>query len=328
MLAARYSNDGKAVLDLSPVQREALASHLRGLAAGEFPTESRPCPVCDKVHGETLAEKDRYGIPFAVVICPDCGLIRTNPRMTQEAYASFYNSDYRALYSGQERPDDAYFRTIRPRAEIIRDFVGRNGLKIGPGSVVIEVGCGAGGILKIFQETGAHVVGCDLGDEFLAYGRTVGKMDLRRGFLRDLELVGQADLIIYSHVIEHVLDVHEELRTIRRFLKPGGGVYIEVPSVKNLWKPYQGDFLRILQNAHTYHFSLATLTNLLARGGFRLVAGDEATHSLFKIGEGGSIVNDYPAVMRHLKRAELTRHLFPFRKKELKKRLRRLLGRA
>lgn len=326
MLAARYRNDGRPVIPLTPRQQEALALHRRKLAEGAYPAESRPCPVCDRAGGEPLAEKDRYGIPLGVVICPDCGLIRTEPRMTQAAYADYYNAEYRALYNGREHPDEAYFRSRLSHGRTIHDFVRTHGVRLDASSLVVDVGCGAGGILKAFQETGCRTIGCDLGDAFLDYGRRVGGLDLRHGFLKDLVAEGPADLVIYSHVFEHILDVRAEIATIRSMLKPGGFVHIEVPSVKNLWKPYQGDFLRLLQNAHTYHFSLATVTNLFAREGFRLVAGDEAARALFTPGPGAAPKNDYPAVMRHLRRAEFTRRLHSFRKRRFREGLARLLG--
>ena len=117
-----------------------------------------------------------------------------------------------------------------------------------------------------------------------------------------------------------------EIATIRSMLKPGAFVHIEVPSVKNLWKPYQGDFLRLLQNAHTYHFSLRSLTNLFSREGFRLVGGDEAARGLFALGGGAGITNDHTAAMRHLRRAEFTRQLHGLRKWRPRALLTRLLG--
>ena len=107
---------------------------------------------------------------------------------------------------------------------------------------ILEVGCAAGGILKTFAEKGADTMGLDL--------------------------------IIYFDVLEHILFPNEELQLVRRHLRVGGMLYIALPGVKNLTHSYNNDFLQLLQNAHTYHFSLRTLQRLLANHEFCLLHGN------------------------------------------------------
>src|SRR2546426_11390628 len=45
------------------------------------------------------------------------------------------------------------------------------------------------------------------------------------------------------------------------FRSHGGLLYVEVPGVKNLARDYQNDFLRMLQNAHTYQDRKSTRLN-------------------------------------------------------------------
>jgi len=62
---------------------------------GIYLFENVPCCVCGGENFELLSEKDRYGLYVPVVICKDCGLIYTNPRMTQDAFNQFYELEYR-----------------------------------------------------------------------------------------------------------------------------------------------------------------------------------------------------------------------------------------
>src|SRR5690606_27598387 len=87
LLGRRYRNDGLPLLRLNPVQRSALASHLGKLTSGAYALEHADCPICGPGEDDLLSEKDRYGIPMRVVICRSCGLIRTTPRLTPEAFA-------------------------------------------------------------------------------------------------------------------------------------------------------------------------------------------------------------------------------------------------
>ena len=154
--------------------------------------------------------------------------------------------------------------------------------------------------------------------ERLAYGRERHGLDLVAGTLAEVEPGRRPDLVIYSHVLEHVLDVGAELDRLRGVLAPSGIVYLEVPGIKRLDAGYEDDFLRYLQNAHCYHFSLVTLTNLLAGHGFERIAGDDLVRSAFRVSDlpvAGTKADrawedDRAAVLRSLAEAERRRREF------------------
>ena len=56
----------------------------------------------------------------------------------------------------------------------------------------------------------------------------------------------KADIIIYSHVFEHILDLDKELDAIKSHLKPEGILYIEVPGIKYVHNTYEMNFLKYL----------------------------------------------------------------------------------
>lgn len=314
MLASRYDADGRPGFKLSEAERSGLDRHIQKLSAGQYVSEHAACPVCRKEGGEILARKDRYGIPLNVVICEDCGLIRTEPRMDAKSYAEFYRDEYRALYSGKDEPDENFFAEQVRHGGEIQGVLSQHGFAVGPGDLVVEVGCGAGGILEAFRAKGARVVGCDPGVFFLRFGREQKGLDLRLGFLRDLVLPKKAKVVIYSHVVEHILDLGEELKLLREILALDGVVYVEVPSVKNIHRDgYNGDLLLLLQNAHTYHFTARSLQNVMAVNGYTPLFVDEMCRGAFRPSAPLGWRSDYADVMRFLRRAELTRHLYWFR---------------
>jgi SAM-dependent methyltransferase len=311
MISKRYKDDGKTCLRLSASEKSALKVHFDKLAYRHYEFEDRACPVCGKSSGEVIAEKDRYGIPLRVVVCPDCGLIRTNPRMNQDSYSEFYGEEYRMLYSGKSEPDEEFFHDQVNHGLAIQAYLVKNGFTVRAGELVVEVGCGSGGILSVFQASGAKVLGCDLGEGFLRFGRERHDLDLRHGVLRDLVLTGKAKLVIYSHVLEHLLCVKSELDYLRSILADDGVVYIEVPSVKNIHGGgYRGDFLQLLQNAHTYHFTGRSLVNLMLVNGYRALCFDELVRGVFQADVPRPWKSDYRDVVNFLHRAEYTRHLY------------------
>lgn len=279
ILSERFINDGIASLKMNELQKETRAELLHKLCSGIYVKEAVPC-LCGFNDFQLLAEKDRYGIPLNTVICTTCGLVMSNPRMTQESCNDFYNHEYRKLYVGAERADENFFAMQYAHGLKILTFT-QPYLKDKPNKI-LEIGCGAGGILKAFQEQGHQCLGIDLGFEYVTFGAKKGLKLLSMSSQSLLEQTEtRYDLIILSHVFEHFLDIEQELKIIKALLSDDGVVYIEVPGLKNLHHSYDCDFLLYLQNAHMYHFSLQSLQNVMSGAGFHLKSGDEFVRSIF-----------------------------------------------
>ncbi len=313
MLGKRYEYDGKPIKHLNSLQIEMKRQVERKIENNIYQFEVIPCCICGSAEFKPLAGKDRYGLYMPVVICERCGLIQTNPRMNQESYNEFYNHEYRKLYTGMETPTDVFFQVQYRKGQEIFNYL--QDVQVLPkpvtGLFVFEVGCGAGGILQYFRERGCRVKGVDLGEEYLEFGQTKYGLELSVGTIADAQLDEPPDLIIYSHVLEHILTPNEELAQVYRQLSDAGMLYIELPGLKNIIRSGGMDFLRILQNAHTYHFTLTTLENLLRANGFQLVVGDETIKTVFNKSNNYEIetINDYDAVLRYLNKAEILRKL-------------------
>lgn len=92
LLSGRFKNDGKAAIMLKAVQIEALKNYRQDVEKGLYEFEKYDCECgCKYEDLITVAEKDRYGFECYTKICPKCGLLMTNPRMTQKSYDKFYN---------------------------------------------------------------------------------------------------------------------------------------------------------------------------------------------------------------------------------------------
>ncbi|HRJ41999.1 MAG TPA: class I SAM-dependent methyltransferase [Caldilineaceae bacterium] len=304
LLSPRYARNGEAHVKLNGLQAQMKRQIDRKVEKGVYIFEAIPCPVCQSIEFDPLAEQDRYGLHFPVVICRGCGLVQTNPRMNQTSYDEFYNAEYRRLDEGSAAPTDGSFALQYERGKQLFHSVVRYFTRPPADYFVLEVGCGSGGVVKYFQEQGCRVKGIDLGEEYLLHGRQKHGLDLTPGTLADLALEEAPDVIIYSHVMEHILDPTAELALVRHHLAPGGLLCIEVPGVRFVQHAYDGDFLRMLQNAHTFHFTLQSLTNLLGVNGFMRLAGDELVRGIFTPAPGGKgglgLVNEAASIRAFL----------------------------
>jgi SAM-dependent methyltransferase len=110
-----------------------------------------------------------------------------------------------------------------------RELDGRRGL------TVLDVGCGAGGMLSPLARYG-QVTGIDTSEELIAFCRRRGFDRVELGSAYELPAEnGSVDLITLFDTIEHVPDDSRALRECRRALGPGGVLFISVPAYQFLY---------------------------------------------------------------------------------------------
>ena len=309
MLSNRYKNDQKSLLTLTKqqqLQKERVQQHMDEKF---YTLEESPCLICNSPQFETLAEKDRYGLPCSTAICQSCGLIQTTPRMNQSSYNHFYNDGHRNLYVGAQSPDLTYINRRIKVAEKTTAYLAKH-LSLS-GIRILEVGCGIGALLYTLQKKGALVEGIDLSETYLVAGKAHFNLHLHTTDLFQLNPSKPYDLIIYSDVFEHLLDPTAHLQQCKKLLTDNGTLFIKVPGVRNIIRPYLNDFLRMLQNAHITYFSADTLTNLLSQNQFSQLHCNEQIMSLWKPNSKAApaITNYYTQTIRFLKKKE-NQHLF------------------
>jgi SAM-dependent methyltransferase len=213
-----------------------------------------------------ISEVDRYGLPLNFVVCAACGTMRIDPYLESHSLEDFYGRFFQKMY-GRATDIEAYFQKQSMYGEKILALT-KDWLK--PGSLVCELGCGAGGALNVFQKNGYRVTGCDYSPELIAAGKSRGLGTIYEGSLKNNPGGPAADLIYLHHVFEHVDRPLELLRECRKQLAPGGRIIVIVPDVSRIDRStfIGGDLLVFLHIAHKYNFSFEGLRRLAIRAGF------------------------------------------------------------
>lgn len=271
------ANRSLSILALSSLQRIA-----ENISREIYTFEECAC-FCGNSGGVLLAERDWYGNYYPFVLCKTCGIMRASPRLSEKAYADFYTHEYRTLYGDDDRNKEDIFQQKIKEGKEVYDFIAQH-VKLSPQSTVFEVGCNMGYMLLPFHENGHDVLGVDYGAENIEYGRKKTGLRLEAGGVEKLKEHGKkADFILLSHVFEHFLDIGASLQSLRAVMKPGALVYIFVPGT--FWfieNACGGNIMALLQNAHAWQFSLATLRYVMECSGFELACGDERAAAIFK----------------------------------------------
>jgi len=286
-LSKRYRDDGRENFDLTLSQiaaRDRIAAKLHG---GNYQVEEVECPLCGCMDRTCLSEKDTYGLPVRVVACIKCGLVYNSPRLTPGCLPAFYSEDYREL--DRVLPSiDAYFQLESVKGQRIYRFLESGGfLSVLEGKLIVDIGCGAGGVLGYFKQAGYRVLGCDLVPAHLEYGKNEKRLDLHYGSLREVQQIvsetrADVGLVIYEQVFEHLPDPSAELKMLHDLMGPDSLLFIGVPGLRNIDEQYGSDFLRFLQLPHLVHFDLEHLVALLESNRFEFMAGNEIAQAVFK----------------------------------------------
>lgn len=131
------------------------------------------------------------------------------------------------------------------------------------GDVVLDIGCGNGGILRQLAAEGYRDLhGFEISQYAVRRLREAG-MTMWSGCLPDLPIADQRfDVVIASQVLEHVIRRRRFMREVARVLKPAGRAFIFVPD--NCLGP-------IDEPEHVIRYNAETLRAFLAKT-FRVVS--------------------------------------------------------
>lgn len=131
-----------------------------------------------------------------------------------------------------------YFRRYQHR-----EFTERlRQLGLGPGSRLLEVGCGGSIWLPYFaREHGFKVTGLDYSEQGCAAAEHVLKRDGAEGrvvcgdmFDPPADMVGAFDMVTSIGVVEHFTSTSEAVAACARFLRPGGVMMTIIPNLAGL----------------------------------------------------------------------------------------------
>jgi 2-polyprenyl-3-methyl-5-hydroxy-6-metoxy-1,4-benzoquinol methylase len=104
------------------------------------------------------------------------------------------------------------------------------------GALVLDAGCGVGGLTRALVAKGADVVALDIGPQLAATTRQRHGCDAVLGSLTGLPFRRDAfDVVLSSEAIEHTPDPAASVLELYRVLKPRGHLTLSTPN--RLWQP-------------------------------------------------------------------------------------------
>lgn len=279
--------------DLSDEQLRIIGDFNAQITKGEIEFESVAC-LCGNLEFDLIAAVDAKSFKQNTVICRKCGLIQSNPRMTQNEYKNFYASDfYRSSYEDFSFPVDLYKRRyVAKTGQHIFDEISKR-KDINSQTSILEIGAGGGWNLLPFIERNASVQGLDYSPNLVKLGKEFCISMIQGGID---SVVGEYDIIILNHVLEHLPDPISSLRSATKHLRKEGIIYIAVPNILNF-------SFGQLQNAHVYYFTPETFIHYCTKAGLTLQEfGSAQKIHMYGIFAGGHSDSDDLDLSNHYKR--------------------------
>ncbi len=232
------------------------------------------CPVCgggDLVAYEQLSFRE-ITIPYQR--CRSCDLVFMNPVPNQRWYDRLYGQAFWETKSAKAADEE---RTARQkqlikelqRTEKLCATLDRVGCAPPPGGRILEIGCAFGLIIStIAQHYKTKAFGVEPSELAAGFANSLGGVEIIAPTIEGLREMEpgpgeQMDLILFSHVMENVVDLGIVFAAIEKWLAPGGVVLMETPNstVQNSTHIY-----------HPYCFSQDSLRRLYGGKGFEIVS--------------------------------------------------------
>lgn len=219
------------------------------------------CPLCNSLRKspfEGVHDSDRM---ILYQICRSCGLVCQSPRMVESELKQFYEREYRIERQESESPIEKDLLMQDARARAVLEMIQPH---LSAVSRHLDVGSSSGALLNQFHEHyGCANIGIEPGEVYRQFSESQGlKVYPSIEALEDID-EPPFDLISMMHVLEHVVDPVQTLRSLRESrMMPGGFLLLEVPNL------IEHDSLEL---SHLYAFTRSTIKAVVQQAGFRVL---------------------------------------------------------
>lgn len=222
-----------------------------------------PCPLCQTLAGETIWRQRFGGAVIETQLCQVCGLVRHQPLLEdkdREQSGKSYRQWHTAAPLGRR-----YQRRVSRRVRRQLDFLAPY---LQPGWRALEVGAGLGILSHCLQQLGCQVVAVEPDPQQADWAKNHLGLEVISVAFEEAPLPSGFDLLVASHVIEHLVDPVAFLSRLRGLAAPDGKLFLETP---NILAPKVSP-RRTFSLAHNYYFSPATLTACLTSCGWQVLS--------------------------------------------------------
>lgn len=204
---------------------------------------------------------------FELLYSEDLDMLMTHPQPSLEKLPSYYESvDYISHTDGNKSVFEKMY-------QFVKGIALKNKLRLinsqSSKGRILDIGAGVGDFLSVAKNDGWETIGIEPSDKAKTIARNKGVSFVEN--LSELES-NSFDVITMWHVLEHVPDLENQIKELKRLIKPNGTVIIAVPNFKSFDAAYYGKYWAAYDvPIHLWHFSKTAIQKLFAKENLELV---------------------------------------------------------
>lgn len=225
--------------------------------------ENRSCKLCGSDRIKTVIHNQA----FQIINCTVCKIAFTFPtpiipdyeKMDFHSKTEIANTE--ELTSIKDLPFD-WQKLIEIQIEMIQNNFSED-------QNILEIGCGEGILLRELQKNKfQNLHGIEPSDTAALRAQKSG-LDITNEYFNDETISKKFDLIIMSHVFEHIQDIKEFIPKLKNVLNEKGGIMLTQTNFKGLIPTIQKeDWYAWVPEQHFWHFTPKGIKQLFSTFGF------------------------------------------------------------
>ncbi len=196
-------------------------------------------------------------------ICHSSGLVLQTTAVTPEQMLAYYA--HTATYVNPNNnggPQEKKVRDLSRFIHLVNDLIPEQ-----PKSA-LQIGSSDGYTLSRFRDSGIEqVLGVDPSEASRNFAKQTYSIESIAGSAEDFECDQKFDLLVLTHILEHLYNPIDVLLKIKHYLNDSGHVLIEVP----LWERVDLQPIGVLTFEHVNYFCENSLLLLMQKTGFDVV---------------------------------------------------------
>jgi 2-polyprenyl-3-methyl-5-hydroxy-6-metoxy-1,4-benzoquinol methylase len=251
-------------------------SRCRSCGANDFRScyEVAPIPVAG-IYYDKSGQPTDVRAPMTLLCCRSCGLVQLKETINPDIYQEY------SFVGNSAAGYEQYLKGLATELSVDWDVKGKQ---------VFEIGANNGILLGYLSKIGGNDVSGVEPSRKLCDEANASGVRVHRGYFNahfaDQHMRHTFDCVIIRHVLEHIHDLNETVRAVKRIMKADALLVVEVPDIESIVK--ENIFSNIFHE-HLSYFSFSSLNHLMARHGFAVVRRKNVeTH-------GGSLLLVYRA---------------------------------
>ena len=227
------------------------------------------CPVCKAEEKEKhllVVDHNVSNDVFTITKCCKCGFLFTNPIPTKETIGNYYKSNNYISHSGTKKGLINYiYHFVRNYQLFKKERLISN---LSNEKTLLDIGCGTGEFLSYCKNKGWNTVGTE---PDLQTRERIKNLTIFPG-LNSKELGENSfSIVTMWHVLEHVYDLEDDLKTISSLIKKGGYLIVAVPNHESFdAEIYKENWVAYDVPIHLYHFRKKDIKALFSKFNFEL----------------------------------------------------------